>query len=378
MKNKLYFSAIAAAVLLSIGAVSGGGLQSAAAAKTIVNAAQAQEAMRLKGAINGNRIEMTMRRSGDTLTGSYYYIKSGSANSLKLSGKIGADNKFTLQETNAGGKMTGTFDGYWTAEPHDVGVSLNGDWKKPGAAADDTSYFYVNEQMSMMTGGMQIVSREIKENIKGKRFESTTEYPEITGGSTAGIVSFNRITKARALKLAADFKKDIMSMTAEDVASIPDSMSYYVEVGYNVVYADNNLVSIKFSDTGFSGGAHPNTNYYTLNFDLKSGKELKLADLFKPGAKYLQTIAAYSLKDLQSRKNAETGESEGVATDDWAEGASAKDENYESWNITKKGLLFTFDPYQVASYANGPQTVIMPYDKLKTIAKPDGAMSKIN
>ena len=39
-----------------------------------------------------------------------------------------------------------------------------------------------------------------------------------------------------------------------------------------------------------------------------------------------------------------------------------KSENFKSWNITKKGLIFTFDPYQVASYAAGRFEVIIPFE----------------
>lgn len=38
--------------------------------------------------------------------------------------------------------------------------------------------------------------------------------------------------------------------------------------------------------------------------------------------------------------------------------------------------MFTFDPYQVGAYIDGPQFVIIPYAVLKAIAKPNGALAK--
>ena len=67
----------------------------------------------------------------------------------------------------------------------------------------------------------------------------------------------------------------------------------------------------------------------------------------------------------------------GLAQDLFAEGATAKAENYQSWNITKKGLMFTFDPYQVGPYAAGSHTVIVPYAQLKEIAKADAALMRM-
>ena len=73
----------------------------------------------------------------------------------------------------------------------------------------------------------------------------------------------------------------------------------------------------------------------------------------------------------------DSDENMGLAQDIFQDGAMPKAENYQSWNITKKGLMFTFDPYQVGSYAAGPQFVIVPYAQLKDIARPDGALAKM-
>jgi hypothetical protein len=98
---------------------------------------------------------------------------------------------------------------------------------------------------------------------------------------------------------------------------------------------------------------------------------LKLADLFKPGAKYLQTISSYSIKDLKSQSKAQGADS--MLTDQTiADGAGPDLKNFKSWTITKKGLAISFDSYQVAPYVAGPQRVVIPYSALKDIIKPDG------
>ncbi len=56
-------------------------------------------------------------------------------------------------------------------------------------------------------------------------------------------------------------------------------------------------------------------------------------------------------------------------------GASPRADNYRAVSITKKGLWVTFDPYQVAAYAAGPQHVLVPYSALKDIIKPDGPVA---
>lgn len=328
---------------------------------------------RFKGSIDQSRFEMTLRRDGDELKGSYFYVKSGSANALSLRGKIDASGNFTLQEFDSSGKQTGEFKGAWKDDPNQSGASLEGEWKKPNAKEGQS--FWASEQMVSFTNGTRVINRQLNESLKAKRLDLTAEYPELTGG--ANVSGFNQIVKSRVTKELADFKKQMMSLSAADLKMLPQGMNNYIDISYNIEYADNDLISVSFLESNFTGGVHPNYNYFTITYDLRNGKELKLSELFQPGAKYLQAISAYAVKDLQSRKAPDSDENMGLAQDMFAEGATAKAENYQSWNITKKGLMFTFDPYQVGPYADGSQTVIVPYDKLRDIAKPDGALTKM-
>lgn len=316
---------------------------------------------------------MTLRREGDELNGSYFYAKSGSANALTLRGKIEANGNFTMQEFDSSGKQTGEFKGIWKDDPNEPGASLEGEWRKPNAR--EGQQFWASEQMVAFTNGTRITNKQINESNKAKRLDVTAEYPELTGGPN--VSGFNQIVRTRVAKVTADFKKQMLAITAEDLKMLPAGMNNYMEIGYDIAYADNDLISVRFLESTFSGGAHPNYEYFTMTYDLKNGKELKLAELFKPGAKYLEAVSAYAINDLQNRKMPDSDENMGLAQDTWKEGALPLAENYLRWNTTKKGLMFTFDPYQVGPYAAGPQFVTMPYAKLKEIARPDGALAKM-
>ena len=104
-----------------------------------------------------------------------------------------------------------------------------------------------------------------------------------------------------------------------------------------------------------------------VNYDLKNGKQLKLADLFKPGAKYLQAIANYCIADLKKQ-----AKDKGLEASEIENGAAANAKNYQGWTITRKGLGINFDAYQVGPYAAGPQFVLVPYSSLKDFINPDG------
>ncbi|MEP6923170.1 MAG: DUF3298 domain-containing protein [Pyrinomonadaceae bacterium] len=328
--------------------------------------------MHFKGQIASSKFEMMLWRDGKSLRGNYFYIKSGSANSLDLRGKIDENGEFTIQEFDSAGKQTGEFTGAWKDDPNQSGVELEGEWKKP-SAKEGTS-FWASEQMAAFTNGAKIATISTSETFKPKRLDVSAQYPLLVGGG-ANTVAFNELVKAKVAKEAGDFKKLMLAQTAADLKFLPEGVNNYIDISFNVEYTDNDLISLSFLEGTFSGGAHGNANYFTVNYDLKNGKELKLADLFKPGAKYLGAIAAYSLKDLQSRT--EGSENAGLAQDLWEDGAKPTAENYKSWNVTRKGLMFTFDPYQVGPYAAGSQFVIVPYAELKDLLKPDRMLIKM-
>lgn len=325
------------------------------------------------GTIGQARFEMDLKREGGTLNGTYYYLKSGSSNRLTLKGKIAGDGTFTMQESDAAGKQTGEFRGKWKNEPNESGASLEGEWLKPGQK-DGGMGFWAWEQM-VYFASTQATPREMKESVKAKKAELSAQYPELSGGPN--VAGFNQLVKAKITRDFAEFKKMLAELTAADIKQMGE-MGNYIDVGYNIEYADDDLISVSFGEDTFTGGAHPNHDTSTITYDLKQGRELKLADLFKPGSKYLATVADFAMRDLKGRKDPDSGENIGLAQDMWEDGAKPTAENYRNWNITKKGLLVTFPPYQVGAYAFGTQTVIVPYSQLKDLIKADGALAKFS
>ena len=325
------------------------------------------ETKTFSGSIDGNRVQMTLQRNGNVLSGTYFYVKVGK--DLKLSGSIDAEGKFTLTETSPTGAKTGTFSGNWSKAEDEDAITLNGSWKNPQGTK--TLDFYLTEQMIFFTNGARVTPKTFSETNKPKLFEITAEYPELSGVSPAITAKFNQTAKTLAMTEVEKFRKDFLAQTAEDLKFFKESgLGNTVEISYNITYADNEIISVWFGNYFYTGGAHPNSYSFTLNFDLKNGKELKLADLFKPESNYLKILSDYSIKKLKEH----FGED---ADSEWIEsGAGAEEENYDSWNITRKGITVNFDSYQVAPYVAGPQEVTIPYQVLQGILRNDFAVLK--
>ena len=329
-------------------------------ALAVESAAQSKPRV-FRGYIADKRISMKLKRDGGKLYGTYFYQRIGK--DLRLDGRIDAEGKFTLTESDAKGAKTGEFSGRWKTD-EDGGATLEGEWINP--KTKENWAFYATEEIIEFSGSARFVSKISAETNKPKLFEITAEYPELTGISPPIAAKFNQLVKDAVLRETGNFRKNMMSQTAEDLKFAKErGVNNYLEMSYTVELANDKIISVSFANSTYTGGAHPNHYSLTINFDLQTGREIKLADLFKPNSTYLKVISDYSIEALKEKAG-------DMTDDEWiATGAGPETKNFESWNIKKTGILINFDPYQVAAYAAGPQDVLIPYEKLKSILKPE-------
>lgn len=331
--------------------------------------APSDETRLFRGEIGEHRVEMRLARVGESLRGTYAYEKIGT--NINLSGTIEGKGNFTLQETDASGKQTGTFKGTWVEQG--AGATLEGTWTKAGAK--EGLSFYLTEQHIDLSGGLKLIVKVIKEEDQKKRYTLAAEYPQIEGSTDANVEKLNQEVSGFVTKEVNQWRGEAGVEPDEEVSGADETMGDDLTIRYDVRLATNELVSIEFWVSTYEhGAAHPLTYSKVINFDLKNGHSLELSDLFRPDANYLDTIASHSINDLK-RQNREAGEGAMLSDEDINEGASAKADNYRSWNITPKGLMITFDAYQVGPYAAGPQWAVIPYAALKEIIRADGPLA---
>jgi hypothetical protein len=191
----------------------------------------------------------------------------------------------------------------------------------------------------------------------------TTEIPSLEGAPAAQASIFDADVAALIQSQETDFKKSVQENTA---AAIVEGSSYF-DQRIALVSVVGEIVSIRLVTEAYvASAAHPYHLFVSYTFDLSSSRALSLDGLFLPGSDYLQTIANYCKTQLVASQ---------LATDIFAQGADPTPENYQVWNLTADGLLITFNEYQVAPYAAGPQTVIVPYTELKGLIDPQGPLA---
>lgn len=326
-----------------------------------------------KGSIGNNlRLQMKLVREGERLAGSYFYEKVGTR--IDLRGTIDQNGKLTLDEFDSAGKQTGVFQGNWKTDETGLTV-IAGNWKTP--SSNKQTSFSMQEEPIEFSSGVEVVNRRIKANSKKPKYEIDAEYPQLTGSGSQNYEKFNQTIRNLVTKKVAGFKADMASDAADPELELPaESAGSDLHIGYNIELARDDLISVLLVVGSYSAGAaHPNSYSEVVNFDLKNGKLLDLSDLFQPGSKYLQVLAAYCIADLKKQAKAKGEDS--MLDDDWIQrGAGPEAENYGSWTIGKQGLGIVFDAYQVAAYAAGPQHVFVPYSALRDIIKADGPVAQ--
>ena len=124
------------------------------------------------------------------------------------------------------------------------------------------------------------------------------------------------------------------------------------------------------ASTMVAGAAHPTTTVTTRTFDLRTGRALTLAGLFRPKSDYLAVLSRESrslLRPIVGRFFNPTMFDPGTAP------VAA---NFTAWSLTPFGLRVTFQNYQVAAYALGTPSVVIPYETLARLGVAKAAMVK--
>ena len=123
-------------------------------------------------------------------------------------------------------------------------------------------------------------------------------------------------------------------------------LEYEAEITLSKKSINDELLSIQFQNYLFTGGAHGYGSTYFKNFEIRTGNEIKVKDFFTDfdGFKIMAEKAF--------RKQHNIPENESInATGFWFD----KDTFTlpETMGISKNELLFIYNPYDIASYADG-------------------------
>ena len=193
--------------------------------------------------------------------------------------------------------------------------------------------------------------------VAAGKYKASISYP-VFKGDTAVVAFANTTLKARAAKLLAAFKQGAGPRGGNE-ALTKASISYYT----------TQIITGVMTSYTFTGGAHGNTVSLPYNFAIVGGspKELRFSDVFRAGSQ--SEVSGRVLKKLSLVDRATYVGSGQVS--------AMTPEMLNRFVITKEGVKFLFDRYELAPYVNGDFNVTLLFSEIDDVLIPDGPASLI-
>lgn len=188
-------------------------------------------------------------------------------------------------------------------------------------------------------------------NNDGNFSEKTDNYEIKINYPLTGYKKLNEEIKKIVNKYMKDFKNDLPSK------DIPVDMTYTLIIDFKDFYY-NNYVSFIFYIEYFTGGAHPNHDIVTINYDKTTDSFIKIENLLEKNKDILDIFSKISRKKLINDPKI-------TVTSMMYEGTKPTKDNFKNFVFTKDGILLLFNYYQVAPYSQGEFQIIVPYSYIR-------------
>lgn len=131
---------------------------------------------------------------------------------------------------------------------------------------------------------------------------------------------------------------------------------YEAIVEYTVTYNKNCVLSLYFDQYEYTGGAHGNTVRTSDTWNLAQSKYADLSDFFPGKSNYKEFIIESIINQIKQQVKDNTT----MVFDDYPKLVA---ENFKTNNfyLTEEGVVIYFQQYDIAPYASGILTFVIPY-----------------
>lgn len=155
-------------------------------------------------------------------------------------------------------------------------------------------------------------------------------------------------------------------MVASDIAECENAESQY-SINLSEAFG---AVSLGLSEGGYACGAHGYYSYTSTTFDMATGKELQLADLFKPG--YEEAFKYMGDREVRGENQIPSDQSlQEYGYYGFSEGFVLA----ANWYVNGLGIHFVYNPYEVGPWAMPPPSFSLSFAEIKEYIRPDGPLA---
>lgn len=143
---------------------------------------------------------------------------------------------------------------------------------------------------------------------------------------------------------------------------LPEAMPWQSETSGMVAYNTPGLLTVGLTIDTFTGGAHGSNFMTYFVFDAKSGKQLRLNDLFVPRFEArLDKLIDRRFREIKGLSMTDRLDSEKGTL---FENVIRHNSNFA---VTGHGITFYYNPYEIAAYVYGPTEIDLQWRELKPI-----------
>lgn len=233
---------------------------------------------------------------------------------------------------------------------------------------DSLSYTYKHSQFTQKL-------QEAKDSLS--LFHASIVYPDINFGNNQALKdsvdNFLIYSVFRGYKTADDANKAFVDESMQQTEGTEGFTTTGWESDDSITVVTNTpkVLCLKQNHYSYTGGAHGNPFESYVNFRPSDGKVLVFKDVLDMDN--IQKFKSLNLKHLKKHRNiapTNTLEDKGlfVLADDLPLPAT--------FALTKSGIIMSYNYYEIASYADGVISYIIPYNELEGLIKEEYMLNK--
>lgn len=296
------------------------------------------------GTVGEYAVQLELTLNGDEATGSYYYNLIGTP--IELRGQLAEDltetgQPYSLEELDENGKAVATFEGELSWDSLEFGNSFIGAWTGDNGVT--------------LPFSLERVAEFAEVSLQQGRIESRAIYPVFSGD----LAGFNRaIDQTEQVESTLQFFEE--GQDYQTKGELYNGWTLILE--HDIKYASENFVSILVPIYTYTGGAHGNTGFDTLNLLKEEGavRRLELRDVFTQSAD-LKPLLENITEELEAQQASFIVDGSVTLTE----------QDLSVFTLSPEGITFHFAPYQVASYAEGIFEVTVPLESPEDMLRPE-------
>lgn len=142
------------------------------------------------------------------------------------------------------------------------------------------------------------------------------------------------------------------------------SLRFFLSIQSDRYYHSENIVSVIFTNSTYTGGPREWVEFDTFTIDLEAEKVITLQDLFVEGIDPYTTLAPLVRESVQAR--VPSADMNSIIS-----GTIPSDENYTAWALSPTDIIFFYRRGQIVHAVLGPQMIPVALEDLKDYLRPE-------